>query len=119
MKQINIKKISTTFFIFFCIVTLSAGSASYGHIAASGHIVKDVKFAVHKENCKSALTQASYQTPLKKASHESDRSISQAAAVGILFGARYASNPSDNMTDTKVQAIKAYRTCVKKRALKN
>ncbi len=120
MKHINQISIAL---IFMGVLVMSAGSASYGHIASHDQIVRDVKAFDIRTECEMHLDGVSDisvpKISLDDPNLEGTRSTSQAMAVGILFGARYASNPlKDDMHAQKVQDIKNYRTCVKEQALK-
>lgn len=117
MKNISLKKISTAFFIFLCVIAISAGSASYGYMSSTGGMIKTVEMKVHKQECKSHMQTASYTQ--KSLQFDNEREKSKAMAVGILFGARYAVSSNEDRAASKAQAIKSYRTCLKKRALKS
>ena len=117
MKSINIKKIGTALILFSCILVLSAGSASYGHISSHGNVLKNLKVNISDTSCQQHLKNVTYEHNTK--SQLDERAKSRAAAVGIMFGARFATD--DDATGgkfKKVLAIKNYRSCLKEQALK-
>lgn len=118
-EMINIKSISTALLIFIGVLAISAGSASYGHISSHGKMIKDVK--AHNDNnyCQAYLRSA-HQTVQNK--ETGVRGKSHIAAVGILFGARYAvgsASVDEQANNQRVMAIKNFRNCLKERALKS